>query len=68
MSWIKTVVTEIWGLFVDDGAFALSILLWLAIAAALPRLPLPTSAACFILFAGFAGLLIYSARRRATKL
>jgi hypothetical protein len=67
MNSMKTVLSEVWGLFVDDGAFAFSILLWLAIAAALPYAHLPMAAACLILFAGCAGLLIYSALRRAMK-
>jgi hypothetical protein len=29
MSWIKTVLREVFGLFVDDGSFAIAILAWL---------------------------------------
>jgi hypothetical protein len=32
MRLLKTIALEIWGLFVDDGAFALAVLCWLAIA------------------------------------
>lgn len=32
MRWIRTISTEFYGLFVDDGRFALVILLWLAFA------------------------------------
>ncbi len=31
MGWIRTVVREVFGLFVDDGSFALAILLWLGV-------------------------------------
>ena len=30
MLWLRSILTEIWGLFVDDGRFALAILVWLA--------------------------------------
>jgi hypothetical protein len=32
MQWIRTILEEIYGLFVDDGLFAVVIVLWLAIA------------------------------------
>lgn len=35
MRLLKTIVLEIWGLFVDDGAFALAVLCWLAVAGVL---------------------------------
>ena len=31
MKWMRTVVREVVGLFVDDGSFALAIIVWLAI-------------------------------------
>lgn len=31
MGWVRTVVREVLGLFVDDGSFALAILLWLGV-------------------------------------
>ena len=31
MKWIKNIFREIFGLFVDDGAFALAILIWLSL-------------------------------------
>jgi hypothetical protein len=34
MSWVRPVLREVWGLFVDDGNFALSIVAWLAVAIA----------------------------------
>lgn len=32
MRWLKAILGEIYGLFVDDGRFALAILAWLALA------------------------------------
>ncbi|WP_187290845.1 hypothetical protein [Hyphomicrobium denitrificans] len=44
MRWLKTIVAEIFGLFVDDGAFALAIIVWLgAVWLVLPRLNVPTA-------------------------
>jgi hypothetical protein len=31
MHWLKSIAREIYGLFVDDGSFALAILVWVAI-------------------------------------
>jgi hypothetical protein len=35
MSWIKSVAREVLGLFVDDGSFAIAILVWAAFVALL---------------------------------
>ena len=68
MRWIRTILSEIFGLFVDDGAFAITILLWLIIAGvALPRLGISPPAKAIILFAGLAAILMESALRRARK-
>jgi hypothetical protein len=32
MKWLKTICREILGLFVDDGSFAVAILVWLGVA------------------------------------
>ena len=32
MRWIKTIGREIFGLFVDDGSFALAVLAWIGVA------------------------------------
>ncbi|OYW32710.1 MAG: hypothetical protein B7Y12_01185 [Rhizobiales bacterium 24-66-13] len=29
MTWVKTILSELFGLFVDDGNFAVAILLWI---------------------------------------
>ncbi|MBW4039179.1 MAG: hypothetical protein HIU91_09945 [Acidobacteria bacterium] len=68
MTWLRTIFREIYGLFVDDGTFALLILLWLAISVFLipylgwiPRWRGP------LLFAGLATILIASAIRYARR-
>ncbi len=68
MTWIRTVTREIFGLFVDDGNFALLILLWLAFAVFLvPYLWLAPKARGFVLFAGLAALLLVSTVRYARR-
>ena len=68
MHWLKTVLREILGLFVDEWSFALAILLWLAIVwITLTHLHLHAAAAGIILFAGLALILIESALRFARK-
>ncbi len=66
MTWLKPVWSEIFGLFVDDGSFAVAILLWLAVAwLVLPRLGLPAALLPAILFGGLVVILVESATRRA---
>jgi hypothetical protein len=68
MSWMKTIILEIYGLFVDDGSFALAIVAWLAIVGlALPWLNLPASANALILFAGLLLILLESTLRQAGR-
>ena len=63
MAWVKTVLSELLGLFVDDSGFALAIVIWLAVAwlVLLPRVPAWSPA---ILFLGLAVILIESVLRR----
>ncbi|HEY0206160.1 MAG TPA: hypothetical protein VGC15_18640 [Acetobacteraceae bacterium] len=66
MRWLRTAWSELIGLFVDDGSFAIAILAWLLLAwLALPRLPLPPAWPPVILFAGLAAILVESAVRRS---
>jgi hypothetical protein len=65
MRWQRAVVTEIWGLFVDDGWFALSIVVWLGVGWGLPRFGLPPALACVLFAGGLAALLAVSALRRS---
>ncbi len=68
MNSIKTIFREILGLFVDDYAFALAILLWLAIMRwGAPRLNLPPGWNGILLFAGLALILSESALRFARR-
>lgn len=64
MRWFKTVIRELFGLFVDDGSFAITIVVWLGIAwLVLPWL-IPVSAwGGAILFAGLALILTESVWR-----
>lgn len=64
MSWLRTIVREVFGLFVDDGSFALLILLWVGLAAfALPHFGLPPRWMGLTLFFGLALILASSAIR-----
>lgn len=68
MSWLKAVLEELFGLFVDDGSFAIAILLWLALLwLALPHLPIPGVWHGVILFVGLIVILIESVLRRARQ-
>jgi hypothetical protein len=68
MRWASTVLREIYGLFVDDGRFALAIMAWLAVAwLTLPRLHLAPVWNAAALFAGLAVIFIESATRRAGR-
>jgi hypothetical protein len=68
MRWLKTILAELFGLFVDDIRFALAIILWLGfIWLGLPRLNLPAAWNGVILFAGLATILAQSALRTASR-
>jgi hypothetical protein len=68
MRWIKTVTAEVFGLFVDDGSFAVAILVWLGLCwLLLPRIGVPPAAMGPVLFAGLAAILVESAARRARR-
>ena len=64
MNWLRSVVREVFGLFVDDGSFAAAILVWLLLAVfVLPRLAPAAHWTGPVLFAGLAVILIESALR-----
>ena len=68
MAWISTIGREIFALFVDDGLFAVTILVWVAAAGlVLPRLGLDSMWSAIVLFAGLAVILVESATRRARR-
>lgn len=66
MRWLKIIFTEIFSLFVDDGSFAITILVWLGVAGTMfAHTNMPSAAKGPILFAGLAAILMESAVRRA---
>jgi hypothetical protein len=68
MKWLKNILREIFGLFVDDGSFALAILLWLAVVGwATPHLNIPSAITAVILFSGLALILTESATRYSRR-
>jgi membrane protein implicated in regulation of membrane protease activity len=67
MRWLRSIAREIAGLFVDDGSFAVAILVWLAVALALARVFADERWVCCALFAGLAIVLIESVLRFARR-
>lgn len=68
MPWLKAIVSEIFGLFVDDGALALAVLAWVGAAwLVLPRLGVSATWSGLVLFAGLALILAESANRRSRR-
>lgn len=60
MNIFRTIVTEFWGLFVDDGALALALVVWgVAAGFTLPLLGAGEWRAP-VLFGGFVGILIFN--------
>ncbi len=72
MGWLGTVVREIWGLFVDDGSFAVAIVVWVGLMWVMERrFGLSGGVGAGVLFAGLGVILIESlfrfARRRRSQ-
>ena len=68
MKWLRKIVAELFGLFVDDGHFAIAILIWLGVLwLALPHLPIDDNWRAVIMFAGLAIILIESVLRRGRQ-
>lgn len=66
MNWLKSIALEFFGLFVEDGSFAIAILVWLVVLwLVLPHLATPGIWQAVILFAGLVAILIESVLRRA---
>jgi hypothetical protein len=68
MRWIKAVTDEVFGLFVDDGSFAVAILaclllVWLAVS----RIGIASTWCAAGLFLGLAAILVESVVRRARR-
>lgn len=68
MNWLRAVLAELWGLFVDDGRDALTIVAWLLLAwLALPLLKLAAGWNALIFAAGLLLALVESVLRRARR-
>ncbi len=72
MKWLRTIVQEVFGLFVDDGSFATAIVIWLVLLKLLvPHLSHVARWSGFILFGGLAVILADSnfraSRRRQAR-
>jgi membrane protein implicated in regulation of membrane protease activity len=68
VAWLKPIVREVFGLFVDDISFAGAIVLWLLLALlVLPRMAVGRSWEGVVLFAGLASILIESVLRFARR-
>ncbi len=68
MSWLRQAVRELWGLFVEDGSFALAILLWVAVTVFILPVLLPRNWRGLIAFLGLAAILIENVLRTAKGL
>jgi hypothetical protein len=68
MSWLRAVLSELWGLFVDDSRYALAIVLWLLLAwRALPLLGLAGGWDALVFAAGLLAILMESVLRRERR-
>lgn len=66
MGWLRAIIDEIIGLFVDDLGFAVAILVWLGVLVfVVPRLGLPGFVPVVLLFGGLLVILVESAVRKA---
>lgn len=60
MHWIRNVSREIFGLFVEDGSFAVTVLAWIGLARVLKHWTKAGAPNGLILFAGLALILVAS--------
>lgn len=68
MTWLKTILDEGYGLFVDDGSFAAAILLWIAATRVISWASIvPGEWSGVLLFAGLALILLWSTTSRARR-
>jgi hypothetical protein len=64
MGWLRSIVREVVGLFVDDGSFAGAILVWVAAVVMGARL---VRGAGWVMFVGLAVILVESVLRFARR-
>lgn len=68
MNGLRTMLSELWGLFVDDGRYAFAIVAWLLLAwLALPLLHLGGGWNAVVFAAGLLVILVESVLRRARR-
>lgn len=67
MRWITTILREIFGLFVDDGSFALAVLAWIGVVWLLIHHWKQSLPGGIVLFLGLGFILAESALRFARK-
>jgi hypothetical protein len=68
MRWLKAAIGEIYGLFVDDGHFALAIVVWLLLVwLAVGLLPALAAWGGIAFFLGLAAILLVNARQSARR-
>lgn len=68
MNWLRRGLAELWGLFVDDGRYALTIVAWLLLAwLALPLLGLGRGWNALVFAAGLLAILAESVLRGARR-
>jgi hypothetical protein len=68
MHWLKAAIGEIYGLFVDDGHFALAILVWLLLIwLAVSLLPSLAAWGGIVFFLGLAAILLVNTKQSARR-
>lgn len=67
MTWMRKIVREVFGLFVDDGSFALAVLVWIGIVWAASHYGLRTVSGGVLLFLGLVLVLVESVTRFARR-
>ena len=68
MKWLRTVLHEVIGLFVDDGSFAFAIVVWMVVLRLVAtHLGIAARWSGFILFGGLLAILAESALRFARR-
>ncbi len=68
MKWLRPVLREVLGLFIDDGSFAAAIVIWVAVVAfLLPRLPVAPARHAPLLAVGLLAILAESVLRRSRR-
>lgn len=68
MAWLTSIATELWGLFVEDGRYALTIVVWLALTwLALPNLDLGRGWNAVILAIGLLLILLEGTLREVRR-